>query len=98
MQVHIQVNCHFGKSVFQDRTTVMADEVTNLLTKEHCAINSDDEVAPLLVKKTSSTWWSRCVLRYKTTRKSGQLALQVCLADSLLEFHSRLVEWSGLES
>ena len=69
MQVHIQVNCHFGKSVFQDRTTVMADEVTNLLTKEHCAINSDDEVAPLLVKKTSSTWWSRCVLRYKTTRK-----------------------------
>ena len=28
-----------------------------------------DEDTPLLVKKTSSTWWSRCVLRYKTTRK-----------------------------
>ena len=28
-----------------------------------------DESTPLLVKKTSSTWWSRCVLRYKTTRK-----------------------------
>ena len=27
-----------------------------------------DEATPLLVK-TSSTWWSRCVLRYKTTRK-----------------------------
>ena len=41
----------------------------NLSTERLCAINSDDEAAPLLVKKTSSTWWSRCVRRYKTTRK-----------------------------
>ena len=47
----------------------MADEDTSMFAVEQCAINSDDKAAPLLTKKTSSTWWSRCVLRYKTTRK-----------------------------
>ena len=40
-----------------------------LSTEEKCAVNADNEVVPLVPKKTSSTWWSRCVLRYKTTRK-----------------------------
>ena len=43
-------------------------------SKPYCASKDlpqelPDEATPLLVKKTSSTWWSGCVLRYKTTRK-----------------------------
>ena len=41
----------------------------NVLSTEQQQFVVTDETAPLLVKKTSSTWWSRCVLRYKTTRK-----------------------------
>ena len=41
--------------------------MTNLSTGEQPVVT--DETTPLLVKKTSSTWWSRCVLKCKTTRK-----------------------------
>ena len=44
--------------------------VTNLSTEQQPIVT--DETTPLLVKKTGSSinsWWSRCVLRYKTTRK-----------------------------
>ena len=43
------------------------------------SLSTEEQCAPLLVKKTSSTWWSRCVLRYKTTRKcvSSKLALLI---------------------
>ena len=41
--------------------------MTNLSTEQQPAVT--DEATPLLMNDTSSTWWSRCVLRYKTTRK-----------------------------
>ena len=50
----------------------MADDSSTqviVLSTEQKQFVVSDEAAPLLVKKTSSTWWSRCVLRYKTTRK-----------------------------
>ena len=42
-------------------------------------MSAEQKTTPLLVKKTSSTWWSRCVLRYKTTRKcvSSKAALLI---------------------
>ena len=64
----------------------------DLSRKEQCAINSDDEAAPLLVKKTSSTLWSRCILRYKTTRKcvSSKSALLILLWSFVLGL------WNGI--
>ena len=54
--------------------------------------NSDNEATPLLVKKTSSTWWSRCVLRYKTTRKcvSSKSALLILFWSFILGL------WNGV--
>ena len=44
-----------------------APVITDLSTEQRPGVT--DETTPLLMKETSSTWWSRCVLRYKTTRK-----------------------------
>ena len=46
----------------------MEDTTQSPISKDLTQVieDSNDEATPLLVK---ATWWSRCVLRYKTTRK-----------------------------
>ena len=64
--------------------------MTNLSTEQQPVVT--DETTHLLMNDTSSTWWSRCVLRYKTTRKcaSSKSAL-------LILFWSFVVGlWNGL--
>ena len=45
------------------------------------------EAIPLVVKNISSTWWSRCVLRYKTTNRFYFLPGNSKLLFLLVELH-----------
>ena len=51
----------------------MEDNICSAICKDLPQVTEEQHengaTTPLLVKKNSSTWWSRCVLRYKTTRK-----------------------------
>ena len=63
----------------------MKDNICSAICKDLPEVtegqHENSTTTPLLVKKNSSTWWSRCVLRYKTTRKcvSSKSALLILL-------------------